>query len=107
DIYLSLRNNGKTADALVDMETPLGGTAALVTETGGKESEGRVMIDIPAGGSVDLEKGKMWLRFSGASGAPKEGQAFPLILHFRRAPNITVMLPVGSKSIFGGWFGGN
>ncbi len=107
DISLSVENGGKAPDALVDMETALGGTASLVTKTGGKETEGRVMVDLPSGKSVSLEKGETWLRFTSADKTAKEGEAFPLVLHFRHAPNLTVMVPVGSKSMFGGMFGGN
>jgi len=107
DVFLSVENSGKAPDALVDMETTLGGTASLVTKTDGKETESHVLVDLQPGKSASLEKGDKWLRFTGIDKTAKEGEAFPLVLHFRHAPNITVMVPVGSKSLFGGLFGGN
>lgn len=98
DIYLSLTNTGKRDDALTGAETPLSDNLTFITETGGKEKEAPLKVELPAGKATSLAAGDKFLRVSGITKTLKEGDRFELFLHFRSAPNVTVDVTVHKKS---------
>ena len=98
DSNFTIENGEKNPERIIDVDAPFGGDSAMVTKNGSKETLARIAVDLLPGKTVTLEDGKTWLRLSNMKAAPKKGEAFPLTIHFRSAPNVTVMVPVGKGS---------
>jgi len=102
DIYMALTNKGKFDDALVNLETPIGDKASLVTVTNKKEAEAPLRVELPLEKTVKLAEGEKFIRLSGIEQSLKDGEHFQIILHFMRAPNVTVDVTVHKKASFFG-----
>ena len=53
-------------------------------------------IDLPSGGSVIMEPGGTHLMLEGLTTEVAEGQTVTVVLRFRKAPPLTVQVPVVS-----------
>src|SRR5512132_1960849 len=97
--FMTLKNSGAAADALVAAESPVAARAELHAHT----SDGDVMrmrqvslIDVPAGESVDLQPGGLHIMLIDLKEPLKQGETFPLTLTFAKAGTMTVQVPVKS-----------
>ena len=95
--YMTLKNQGASADRLIAARSPAASRIELHTTL----REGGVMrmrelpaIDIPAGGTVKLERGGMHVMLIDLSQPLKAGAGFPLTLVFETAGTIEVMVAV-------------
>ena len=99
--YLTVTNNGQTADKLVSAESPNAGKVEVHT----MEVVNDVMVmrpvegglDIPAGATVELKPGGLHLMFMAVTEPFKEGGSVPVTLEFEKAGKVEVMLPVQAK----------
>lgn len=96
-IFLTIRNNGSTADRLVAASSPL----PRVTELHTTLRDGDVMrmqqvhaIEVPAGGSVTLRPGGLHLMLIGLAAPLQAGATAPLTLTFEQAGQVTLQVPV-------------
>jgi hypothetical protein len=91
--YLTVRNDGDTADRLVAVSTSLTADATLhrTTETTMQKLDG---IDIPAHGQGVLTRGGAHIMFEGTTRPLKKGDTVDVTLTFAKSAPITVQLPV-------------
>jgi copper(I)-binding protein len=99
--FMTLRNSGATADALVGVKSPVAARAELHTHI----KDGDIMrmrqieaIDVPAGGSVSLQPGGLHVMLIELKQPLKQGEAFPLTLTFATAGTMTIEVPVKSQA---------
>lgn len=97
--FMTLRNSGATADALVEVNSPVAARAELHTHI----KDGDIMrmrqveaIDVPARGAVTLEPGGPHVMLINLTQPLKQGEAFPLTLTFAKAGTMTIEVPVKS-----------
>jgi len=95
--YLVIQNRGAAVDRLVSAET----TAAGKVELHATFHEGGVMrmrelpaIELPAGGTVRLQRGGMHVMLLGLREPLKAGTSFPLVLVFEKSGRLEVTVTV-------------
>ncbi|WP_309083840.1 DUF1775 domain-containing protein [Chelativorans sp.] len=96
--YMTIRNDGSEADRLVAVTSPAAGKVEIHT----MEMKGEVMVmrplegglEIPAGGSAELEPGGLHLMFLEVSAPFAEGTEVPVTLEFEKAGKVDLSLPV-------------
>ena len=99
--YMTLKNSGTMADALVAVASPVAARAELHTHI--KEGDITRMrkveeIDVPAGGSVSLQPGGLHVMLIDLRQPLKQGEEFPLTLTFSKAGTMTIQVPVKSPA---------
>jgi copper(I)-binding protein len=99
--FMTLKNSGAAADALVAAESPVAARAELHTHI----KDGDVMrmrqvlsIDVPAGGTVSMQPGGLHIMLIDLKEPLKQGETFPLTLTFAKAGTVTVQVPVKSAA---------
>jgi periplasmic copper chaperone A len=96
--YVTITNTGKSSDRLIGVEGDAAGMIQIhMTEmTNGvmsmKEVEGG--IEIPAGGTIQLEPGGNHVMLMGLKAPLVEGETLPLTLVFEKAGKVDVDVPV-------------
>jgi len=96
--FLTVTNNGGTADTLTAVSTP----AAEMSQLHKMEVKDGIMkmreveggIQIPAGGTVTLKPGGYHLMFIGLKHDLKQGAELPVTLTFEKAGTVEAMLPI-------------
>lgn len=96
--YLTITNNGETADRLVALSSPRAGEVEIHS----MEVVDDVMtmrpveggLEIPAGGTVALESGGLHLMFMDVAEPFAEGQNVPVTLQFETAGSVEMSIPV-------------
>ena len=103
--YMDLRNPGTEPDRLISAASPEV-RAAELHET--RDDAGIIRMRpvagglvLPAGGTARLTPGGMHLMLLGPSAAFRQGGTVPLVLHFERAGEIHVDLPVSAPGARG------
>src|SRR5471032_1018677 len=97
--YFVIRNNGKTADTLTGVESPVAGSAQFhehISQDGLMKMQQVQSVEIPAGGSVVFAPMAYHFMLLDLKDKSKlvDGQAFPLALHFETSGDINVDVPV-------------
>lgn len=95
--YLTLTNDGGTADRLVGVSTDAAETAEIhetSTDRGTMSMQQVEGVDIPAGGSATLEPGGVHIMLIGVTGDLAEGDRVDLTLSFDHAADRTVTAEV-------------
>ncbi len=100
--YMEIENNGKTDEALLSASSPV----ADRVEIHSMSMEGDVMkmravdrLDIKAGTAVKMRPGQGYhLMLLGLKKPLKEGDKFPLTLHFRKAGKVKVTVQVADMT---------
>ncbi|MFI8188400.1 copper chaperone PCu(A)C [Streptomyces sp. NPDC085946] len=91
--FLTITNDGGSADELTSVTSDIAGQVTVHETTGGAMREvGR--LTIPAHGKLVLESGGNHLMFEGLKRKPKEGQTVSAELRFARSAPVTVEIPV-------------
>ena len=96
--YLTLLNNGTTADRLLGVTTPLADKVEFHKET--EENGVSRMREVPSvevqpGAKVTFKPGEMHMMMVGLRQPLKEGQTLPLTLQFEKAGSIPVTASIG------------
>lgn len=102
--YVTVMNHGTEADRLLSLSSP----AARFAELHTSRMDGDVMkmepagiIDLPPNATVEMKPGGMHVMLMGLAAPLKEGESVDLVLHFERAGDVTVSVPVGSTAAGG------
>ena len=99
--FMTLKNSGAEADALVAAESPVAAHAELHTHI----MDGDVMrmrqvaaIDVAPGETVSLQPGGLHIMLIDLKEPLKQGETFPLTLTFAKAGKVAVRVPVKSPA---------
>ena len=98
-VYLTIRNDGETDDALIGIATPIAGMPMIheTVNTDGVVSMPHVMeVPVAAGETVALEPGSYHAMLMDLTEELEEGGSFPVTLTFEQAGEITVDVQVRS-----------
>lgn len=98
--FVTITNNGTESDRLVSVSSP----AAKVVQIHQMSMENNVMVmrqmkdgvEIPAGATVSLAPGGIHIMFINPSAPFVQGQAVEVTLHFEKAGDVTLHLPVAA-----------
>lgn len=102
--YLTLRNDGDSADRLVDASTDVAEMAHLhqsLKENGVEKMRGVDGIDLPPHATVMLKPGGYHVMLMGLTKPLKAGESFPLTLTFQKAGTGTVTVSVKAAGASG------
>jgi periplasmic copper chaperone A len=91
--FLTVRNDGGEADRLTSVTSPLSDDVSM-HESQAQKMRKVTSFDIPADGTLALERGGKHIMFAGLSQVPRQGDTVSIELHFERSDPITVDLPV-------------
>ena len=99
--FMTLKNSGTMADALVAVASPVAARAELHSHV--KDGDITRMrkvdeIDVPAGGSVSLQPGGLHVMLIDLRQPLKQGEEVPLTLTFSKAGTMTIQVPVKSPA---------
>ncbi|QBF24960.1 copper chaperone PCu(A)C [Pseudomonas tructae] len=101
--YFVVHNNGKTADTLLSVDSPISDDAQLhehVHKDGLMKMQQVPSVEVPAGGDLKFAPGAYHVMLM----QPKDrslltdGKRFPLTLHFKNAGDITVEVAVQKQA---------
>ena len=100
-VFMTLKNSGPAADALVAVESPVAARAELHTHI----EEGDIIrmrpveaIDVPPGEAVSLRPGGQHVMLIDLRQPLKQGEVFPLTLTLANAGKMTIEVPVKSAA---------
>jgi periplasmic copper chaperone A len=102
--YVSIRNNGTTTDQLIGVSSPVAKRAAIHThimDKGIMRMRPVKAIEVSPGAPVVMRPGGNHIMLMGLKHKLKQGERFPITLHFARAGDITVMATVGGFAASG------
>ncbi|EFL89508.1 copper chaperone PCu(A)C [Ahrensia sp. R2A130] len=98
--YLTVTNNGTTADRLIGGSANFAGRVEVhemsVTDGIMKMAELKDGLTIEPGATVQLKPGSFHLMFMEMKASPKEGDTVPVTLTFANAGEVTVQMPVAA-----------
>lgn len=103
--FMAISNEGAVADRLVAVQTGIAKRAQVHTTETGADGVAKMVhlpdgVEIPAGGTVVLERGGLHVMFMGLTGALKEGDMVPATLVFEKAGPVAIEFmvdPPGEK----------
>jgi periplasmic copper chaperone A len=93
-IYLTVKNAGSRADALVGVQSTVANSTMLMTENADGSMGMLTQLRIPPHGEASLVPGRDHLMLEKPSHALSLGQRVLVTLHFRRAGYLTISVPV-------------
>jgi periplasmic copper chaperone A len=96
-IYLTVKDTGPRADALLGATSPVAPVVLLMTENdhGSFDSMGPLReLRVPAHGQASLVPGRDHVMLEQPSVAFKVGETVPVTLRFERAGTVTISVPV-------------
>lgn len=96
---------GKEADRVVSGSSPVAGVVELHThimEGGVAKMRAIPVIEVPAGGKVELKPGGLHIMLINLKAPLKAGEVIPLKLRFEKAGEIEVNVPVTAQAPGGG-----
>lgn len=102
--YVSLMNHGKEADVLTSVSTPAAAMAHVhKTETvdGVMKMEAVAALEVPGQGMLVMKPGGYHIMLMGLKQPLKKGEEIDLTLHFEKAGDVTVKVPVGGVAANG------
>ncbi|MFD8641501.1 copper chaperone PCu(A)C [Streptomyces zaomyceticus] len=91
--FLTIKNAGGTADKLTSVTSPLSDDVTIHETKNQKMLEVK-SFDIPANGTLSLERGGNHIMFMELKKKPKQGEKVSIELHFEKSDPIKVDLPV-------------
>ncbi|TPG74541.1 copper chaperone PCu(A)C [Pseudomonas arsenicoxydans] len=100
--YFVIHNNGKTADRLLSVASPISGKAELhehVMQGDLMKMQQVPSVDVPAGGNVTFAPMAYHVMLVDLKDRSllSDGKRFPLTMHFEKAGNVTVEVSVQKK----------
>jgi periplasmic copper chaperone A len=94
-IYLTVKNTGSKADALVSVSSPISSDSMLMTENGQGSSMAMLReLRIPAHGEASLKPGHDHLMLQAPRVKFKVGKTVPVTLRFQRSGSVTLEVPI-------------
>ncbi|MEV4936722.1 copper chaperone PCu(A)C [Streptomyces zaomyceticus] len=91
--FLTIKNAGGAADKLTSVTSPLSDDVTI-HETKNQKMLKVESFDIPANGTLSLERGGNHIMFMELKKKPKQGEKVSIELHFEKSDPIKVDLPV-------------
>ncbi|MEU3044992.1 MULTISPECIES: copper chaperone PCu(A)C [unclassified Streptomyces] len=91
--FLTVENTGGAGDRLTSVTSGISDEVSIHRTEGGRMTEVE-SFDIPAEGSLDLERGGNHIMFMALKERPEEGDTVSVELHFETSDPITVDVPV-------------
>ncbi|MDQ1009745.1 copper(I)-binding protein [Streptomyces sp. V4I23] len=91
--FLTVENSGGSADTLTSVTSDISDDVTIHRTTDRKMRE-VASFDIPADGTLDLERGGSHIMFMALKQRPKQGDKVAVELHFEKSDPITVEVPV-------------
>ncbi|MEU9293467.1 copper chaperone PCu(A)C [Streptomyces sp. NPDC048266] len=91
--FLTITNDGDTADKLTSVTSPISDDVTI-HETKNQKMQEVESFDIPANGTLSLERGGNHIMFMELKKKPKQGEKVSIELHFEKSDPIKVELPV-------------
>jgi len=88
--YFRIRNRGTVADTLLSADSPMAAEGMFH----GAEMRHLHELPIPPGGELVLKPGGTHLMLSDFTQVPRVGDSLTVVLHFARAGDLTLRLPV-------------
>lgn len=100
--YFVIHNNGKTADRLLSVDSPIAGEAQLhehVMQNDLMKMQQVPSVDIPAGGNVTFAPMAYHVMLVNLKDRSllSDGKRFPLTMHFEKSGDVTVDVSVQKK----------
>ncbi|WP_095127338.1 copper chaperone PCu(A)C [Pseudomonas sp. Irchel s3h14] len=100
--YFVINNNGKTADRLLSVDSPIAGEAQLhehVMQNDLMKMQQVPSVDIPAGGNVTFAPMAYHVMLVNLKDRSllSDGKRFPLTMHFEKSGDVTVDISVQKK----------
>jgi copper(I)-binding protein len=96
-VYVTIRNTGSTADALIEVSSPAASTSMLMTEDEQGSVGAMAMLKelrVPPHTSVSLAPGKDHAMLEDPREVFKVGETVPVTMRFVHAGSVTVHVPV-------------
>jgi copper(I)-binding protein len=97
-VYIkTIHNAGEGSDSLINIRSHLASKNSIhktIVNAGIAKMRQVNALEIPAGHSVSLEPGGLHIMMAGIQKSLKEGDSFPLILEFKKAGKIEVVVTV-------------
>ncbi len=91
--FLTITNGSGTADKLTSVTSPISDDVTI-HETKNQKMQEVKSFDIPANGTLSLERGGNHIMFMELKKKPKQGEKVSIELHFEKSDPIKVDLPV-------------
>ncbi len=91
--FLTVENTGGAGDRLTSVTSGISDEVSIHRTEGGRMTQVE-SFDIPAEGSLDLERGGNHIMFMALKERPEEGDTVSVELHFETSDPITVDVPV-------------
>lgn len=88
--YFKVKNNGTVADTILEATSPVASAASFHGSNMGHLE----VLEIPAGGEVELKPGATHLMLTDFSTPPAAGDSLKLSLRFARAGTVVFSVPV-------------
>lgn len=99
--YFIIHNKGATADRLVSVDTPFAGKAEMhehVDQSGLMKMQQVPFVNVPAGGEATFAPMAYHVMLFNLKQQGKDGERFPLTLHFEKAGAVTVQVAVQKEA---------
>ena len=91
--FLTVENGGGSGDKLTSVTSTISDDVTIHESDNQKMQEVKA-FDIPAGGTLDLERGGSHIMFMALKQQPEQGDTVSVELHFEKSDPIKVELPV-------------
>jgi copper(I)-binding protein len=96
-VYFIIHNKGASADRLLSVETPVAGKAEMhehIDQNGLMKMQQVQFVTVPAGGEATFAPMAYHVMLFNLKQQGKDGERFPLTLHFEKAGEVTVQVAV-------------
>jgi periplasmic copper chaperone A len=102
--YLTLVNNGTSADRLIHASTPMAEKVQVhqeIDENGVMKMRELPVVEIGPGAALTFKPGGTHMMIIGLKQPLKKGQTFPLTLDFEKAGKIDLQIPIAKAGAMG------
>ncbi|MEN0106093.1 MAG: copper chaperone PCu(A)C [Pseudomonas sp.] len=100
-VYFVVHNKGASADRLLSVDTPAAGKAEMhehVDQNGLMKMQQVQFVTVPAGGEATFAPMAYHVMLFNLKQQGKDGERFPLTLHFEKAGAVTVQVAVQKEA---------
>jgi copper(I)-binding protein len=100
-VYFIIHNKGASADRLLSVDTPVAGKAEMhehIDQNGLMKMQQVQFVTVPAGGEATFAPMAYHVMLFNLKQQGKDGERFPLTLHFEKAGEVTVQVAVQKEA---------